>query len=57
MTTQDILIGLGDHQTPEAWARRLERDADEIARRLPMGLVQLHSAVVERAGGGSTFEP
>jgi hypothetical protein len=50
MTMQDILIGLGDHHTPEAWARRLERDVDKIARRLPMDLVQLHSAVVDRAG-------
>jgi hypothetical protein len=50
MRTHDALIGLDAHHTPEAWTRRLERDAAEIARRLPTELVHLHSAVVDRAG-------
>jgi hypothetical protein len=50
MTTQDILVGLDAHRTAESWTRRLERDADEIAYRLPTDLRQLHRAVVDRAG-------
>ena len=49
MRTHDILIGLDDHHTPERWTRRLERDAGEIARRLPPELLELHSTVVHRA--------
>ncbi|MEA2243518.1 MAG: hypothetical protein QOD24_3074 [Solirubrobacteraceae bacterium] len=49
MRTQDILVGLEDHATPETWTRRLERDAGEIARRLPPELLELHSTVVDRA--------
>jgi hypothetical protein len=50
MTTRDILVGLDAHRTAEAWTRRLERDANEIAYRLPTDLGQLHRAVVDRAG-------
>jgi hypothetical protein len=49
MRTQDILVGLEDHATPETWARRLVRDAGEVARRLPPELLELHSTVVDRA--------
>jgi hypothetical protein len=49
MRTQDILVGLDGRATPETWARRLERDAREIACRLPRELVDLHDAVVHRA--------
>lgn len=49
MSAQDILIGLDDHHTPEAWAHRLRRDAGEIARCLPAELLGLHSVVVNRA--------
>ena len=49
MRAQDTLIGLDAHHTPEAWAHRLQRDAREIARRLPPELLGLHSAVVDRA--------
>jgi hypothetical protein len=49
MRTQDILVGLDDHNTPETWRRRLQRDAGEIARRLPPELLELHSTVVDRA--------
>jgi hypothetical protein len=46
---KDILVGLDDRATPKTWTRRLERDAGEIARRLPRDLLELHSAVVDRA--------
>jgi hypothetical protein len=49
MRTKDILVGLDDRDTPKTWTRRLERDAGEIARRLPRDLLELHSAVVDRA--------
>ncbi len=49
MRTKDILVGLNDRDTPKTWARRLERDAGGIARRLPRDLLELHSAVVARA--------
>lgn len=46
---QDILVGLRDQHTPEAWNRRLQRDAGEITRCLPPELVDLHTTVVHRA--------
>lgn len=49
MRAWDILIGLDAHHTPEAWTHRLRCDAGEIARRLPPELLELHSAVVDRA--------
>lgn len=49
MRARDTLIGLGAHQTPEAWTRRLQCDAGEIRRRLPPELLELHSTVVDRA--------
>lgn len=49
MRTHSILVGLDDRATPETWTRRLDRDAGEIARRLPHELLELHSAVVGRA--------
>jgi len=53
MTTQEILIGLDAHYTPETWMRRVERDAGEIARLLPPELLELHRTVVERAHDGA----
>jgi hypothetical protein len=50
MTTRDGLTGLDAHRTPEAWTRRLKRDADDLTRHLPTDLRQLHRAVVDRAG-------
>ena len=49
MRAQDILLGLDAHHTPEAWTHRLQRDAGEIARRLPPELLELHGVVVGRA--------
>jgi len=55
MTTHDILIGLEACHEPAHWTRRLERDAGEIARRLPPELIALHGTIVDRARDAAAY--
>lgn len=46
---QPIASSLSPRSLDRPWRERLESDAEQIARRLPARLVDLHSAVVERS--------